>query len=240
MNRVIPLLAFSILLLVPVGAQNAFADIIELKNEADCLALGGTFFVLGIADVCVFLSLTVDSGDTLIIENIQVQVTDGLTNSGTIQLVGGSEEVSGSLVPGGNSGFIVNECGGTINAQGGDESNSGSISITPGRSLTNFGTINLIGDIGSFSGSLLISGTADNHGTINENPDSGPASGIVFVFNVGVFNDDLPSQCAIGGEIIPIETTSLILAGTQSFSWMIPVLLSGIGIGLFVVTRKSE
>jgi len=43
----------------------------------------------------------------------------------------------------------------------------------------------------------------------------------------------------IGGEIIPIETTSLILAGAQTFSWMIPVLLSGIGIGLFVVSRNS-
>ena len=48
------------------------------------------------------------------------------------------------------------------------------------------------------------------------------------------------SQQAVGGEIIPIETTSLILAGAQTFSWMIPVILSGIGIGLFVVSRKSE
>ena len=44
----------------------------------------------------------------------------------------------------------------------------------------------------------------------------------------------------IGGELIPIESTSLILAGAQSFSWMIPVVVSGIGIGLFVVSRKSE
>ena len=44
----------------------------------------------------------------------------------------------------------------------------------------------------------------------------------------------------VGGEIIPIEQTSLILAGAQTFSWMIPVILSGIGIGLFVVSRKSE
>jgi len=43
----------------------------------------------------------------------------------------------------------------------------------------------------------------------------------------------------VGGELIPIETTSLILAGAQTFSWMIPVVLSGIGIGLFVF-RKFE
>ncbi len=44
----------------------------------------------------------------------------------------------------------------------------------------------------------------------------------------------------VGGEIIPIEATSLILAGAQSFSWMIPVTLSILGIGLFVVSRKSK
>jgi len=49
-----------------------------------------------------------------------------------------------------------------------------------------------------------------------------------------------PPTTPVGGELIPIETTSLLLAGAQSFSWMIPVILSGIGIGLFVVTRKSE
>lgn len=44
----------------------------------------------------------------------------------------------------------------------------------------------------------------------------------------------------IGGEIIPIESTSLLLAGVQSFSWMLPVTLSVLGIGLFAVSRKSE
>ena len=43
----------------------------------------------------------------------------------------------------------------------------------------------------------------------------------------------------IGGELLPIETTSLLLASVQSFSWMIPVVLSAIGIGLFIF-RKSE
>ena len=46
--------------------------------------------------------------------------------------------------------------------------------------------------------------------------------------------------CLVGGEIIPIDATSLLLAGAQSFSWMIPVVLSVIGIGLFVVSRKSK
>jgi hypothetical protein len=45
--------------------------------------------------------------------------------------------------------------------------------------------------------------------------------------------------CYVGGESIPIDSASLILAGAQTFSWMIPVLLSGIGIGLLVASRKN-
>lgn len=45
--------------------------------------------------------------------------------------------------------------------------------------------------------------------------------------------------CYVGGEFIPIESTSLLLAGTQmTASWMIPILVSGIGIGL-VFLRKN-
>ena len=50
--------------------------------------------------------------------------------------------------------------------------------------------------------------------------------------------DSIPP--VVGGELIPIETTSLLLASAQSFSWMIPVVLSVLGIGLFVVSRKTE
>jgi len=50
----------------------------------------------------------------------------------------------------------------------------------------------------------------------------------------------LPAEDVVGGELIPIETTSLILASAQSFSWMIPVIVSALGIGLFVVSKKSE
>jgi len=44
----------------------------------------------------------------------------------------------------------------------------------------------------------------------------------------------------IGGTIIPIEATSFALAGIQTTaSWMIPVVVAGIGIG-FVVLRKNK
>ncbi|MGI0056936.1 MAG: hypothetical protein ACREAK_06125 [Nitrosarchaeum sp.] len=49
------------------------------------------------------------------------------------------------------------------------------------------------------------------------------------------------SSTVVGGELIPIDTTSLLLAGVQmTASWLIPVIVAGAGIGLFVVSRKSE
>jgi len=45
----------------------------------------------------------------------------------------------------------------------------------------------------------------------------------------------------IGGEIIPINTTALLLAGVQSISmWMIPVVIAGAGIGVFVTMRSRK
>jgi len=44
----------------------------------------------------------------------------------------------------------------------------------------------------------------------------------------------------VGGHGGPIDKTALMVTGAQlNASWMIPVLVSAIGIGLFVVTRKS-
>ena len=51
-----------------------------------------------------------------------------------------------------------------------------------------------------------------------------------------------PSAIVIGGEMIPIDTTALLLASVQSISmWMIPVVVAGIGIaiGVFVIKRRK-
>jgi hypothetical protein len=43
----------------------------------------------------------------------------------------------------------------------------------------------------------------------------------------------------VGGHGGPIDKTALMVTGAQlNASWMIPVLISAIGIGVFVVTRK--
>jgi len=47
-------------------------------------------------------------------------------------------------------------------------------------------------------------------------------------------------QIQIGGTNIPIDQTALLLAGVQSISmWMIPVVVAGIGIGIFVIKRRK-
>ena len=67
------------------------------------------------------------------------------------------------------------------------------------------------------------------------------SSGNVFVTgrdsnNAFKIAKDIP----IGGTLIPIDTTTLLLAGVQSISmWMIPVVVAGIGIGIFVIKRRK-
>jgi len=56
----------------------------------------------------------------------------------------------------------------------------------------------------------------------------------------GDIDADDASFCvqAIGGEIIPLDTTMVLVAGTQTTAaWMIPVIVSGIGIAV-VIARK--
>ncbi len=52
-------------------------------------------------------------------------------------------------------------------------------------------------------------------------------------------NPEVPACNPVGGVFLPIDTTTLLLAGAQSTSWMIPVVLSVVGIGLFVISRRS-
>ena len=54
------------------------------------------------------------------------------------------------------------------------------------------------------------------------------------------FLNDCIRNCrsAVGGEFIGIETTSVLVAGAQNTAaWMIPVIVSAIGIGI-VIARK--
>ncbi len=46
------------------------------------------------------------------------------------------------------------------------------------------------------------------------------------------------NACPVGGELIPLDTTMVLAAGTQyTAAWMIPAIVSAIGIGI-VIARK--
>ncbi len=252
MNKLIPLLAFSILLLAPVGAQNAFA-LIMIDFEG-----------LGLSE-----------GDPV----VSIPGVPEVTISGANLVVSGSPNFcfNGDSQPGGNpaGGFDDASTGDSICAS----TPQGTVTITfddPVEDLTfelldvEIGTAteiitsrvydaqvggNLLhtivitgGDPGTGDGesttvdfSSGFAGTDDiqrlEFELTSMSPPGALSPGVAadnLFFNLVVISE------VVGGEIIPIETTSLLLVGAQTFSWMIPVVLSVLGIGLFVASRKSE
>lgn len=73
--------------------------------------------------------------------------------------------------------------------------------------------------------------------TTEVDPDANELTAIVDSSSpFGLF---LPDNNPVGGELIPIEQTSIILAGTQmTASWLIPVIVSAIGIGIVFLRRQ--
>jgi len=67
-------------------------------------------------------------------------------------------------------------------------------------------------------------------------------SEIQAIFNAGIAGKckvlDTTPSVPVGGELIPLDSTALLLAGTySSAAWMIPVIVSGIGFAI-VIARK--
>jgi len=74
-------------------------------------------------------------------------------------------------------------------------------------------------------------------GVVGTEPISGDT--ITVLSQIGGSGNDCDGV-VVGGHGGPIDKTSLLVTGAQlNASWMIPLLISAIGIGLFVVTRKS-
>jgi len=85
---------------------------------------------------------------------------------------------------------------------------------------------------------LLASGSGVNPysgGTAFQN--SLPITGFDWGFATYFDEDFIPLP--IGGELLPINTTVLLLAGVQTnLGWIIPVAISAVGISAFLVKRK--
>ncbi len=188
MNKLIPFLAFSILLLVPVGAQNAFAgggSCIENPNPVE---------------------LTLAQGES---QTILKQISDCGFTMGDVSIFTGDASFFTNIP--------CNELGIDVSLQ------------------TNSISDNL------WQGDETITNTGGNPGTttceqlLNVFPVTGGADTNIQTIIVTT------STTLVGGEFLPIDSTALLLAGAQmTAAWLIPVLVAGAGIGLFVFSRKSE
>jgi len=122
-----------------------------------------------------------------------------------------------------------NECTGVLNLNG---ENEGDHVNGLGALFINHGTVNLnsIEQVGFNNDGIF-----QNSGIINP---------FVKFFNneaEGATFETVASPCGpVGGDFLKVDNTVLLLAGAQSTTWLIPVVLSVVGIGLFVVSRKSE
>jgi len=238
--------------------------------DGDCISNGSgggpwsdpnTWDCVGVSDVPASRKqVNILSGDTVTVDrDLNRTSGDASTFIGNVFVVGTLEvpspftfkadfmQITGTVENDGNMiiaeffnfNIFNNNCGSTLTIQqlittaGGERGPEGQ---NAGSSLTNFGTFelgilfgpnNLFENFSTFlnGGSLInviVSGQDQNFG------DSVPITTI-------------PSICSVvGGELLPIDSTALLLAGSQTFSWMIPVVLSVLGIGLFIASRKSE
>ena len=231
MNKLLPFLAFSILLLVPVGAQNAFAhgNIDQENPPPNDSLFCGIWDPLLAPNFHAAQEFTPTDNNLVAIEvelqQLQLVGIEPITVNIWSPNVGGNLEGSALInsadLPGVGNLDIVHV---DFAAQ---------IPLVPGNPY--FLELQVNGPdagLGDILWSLKDSDTYPGGTSIcgqNPTPD-----------NDFIFRTLSDSSQGIGGKIIPVESSSLLLAGAQSFSWMIPVLLSGIGIGLFVVSRKSE
>jgi len=200
LNKLIPLLIFSILLLVPTGTQSAFSDTMVIGPGA---------------------SVTVEDGSTMIIDSDDSPNT--LTNKGTLLVEdGGNVEIT-------KEGSFFNDCNADTFLDVGSTLQIGSfgallVTLTNHGSLLGPGQINFIADSIQVKNSDILTAVLN------------PAVTIMQIASICSTN----GGTVIGGVFLPIDVSALLLAGAQSFSWMLPVVLSVLGIGLFVASRKSE
>ncbi len=89
-------------------------------------------------------------------------------------------------------------------------------------------------------------------GSINETPSlmttgfsANSAHAIVGAFTIdpfGTLQNELllTATHPVGGMGLPIDTTALLLASAQSVSlWMLPIIASGIAVGVFIIKKRS-
>jgi len=201
MNKLIPLLAFSILMLVPVGAQNAFSDTMVIGPGAQ---------------------VVVETGSTLEIDSNDAPNT--LTNKGDLIVEDGGNVV---ITKEGN---FFNDCDATVSLDGNNAMQIGSLGALLA-SLTNHGSIFGPGEINFIANSIEVKNSDILTAILN------PAVAIMSIASIC----SVDGGTQIGGVLIPIDASALVLAGAQSeMIWILPaVLIVAVSIVL-IKSKRSE
>jgi len=89
----------------------------------------------------------------------------------------------------------------------------------------------------------IIDATGDGSGNALSEPFDVATDSSGNVFVTGRVSNNafkIAKDISVGGTLVPIDTTALLLAGVQSISmWMIPVVAAGVGISVFVIKRRK-
>ena len=225
-------IVFLVLLLIPFVAQQAFATIIDFDTFPDETVPDDLTHITNQYEVCgVSLFSTNDADGPLIGLSSSSSLPNLLAPTGLAFAFTGFIGIEfSSPVSGAVSIFGLDVRHGGLRLQAFDSANVlVDTSIIPVASVTRDETMTVTGnDIVRLAISQIVpqlGGFVDGY-AIDDLEFPGPPCEL--------------QMNVVGGEIIPIESTSLILAGAQSFSWMIPVVLSVLGIGLFVASRNKE
>jgi len=226
MQKLFPVLAFSVLLLSGTGLQLASGH-----GLVDQSTTGPGTGNLGLADTENYGQEFIPTVDNLVAveielrqvglisaEPITVRIRDGQGLFGTIL---GTTQTHLGLPGVGNNVLVHFDF-------------PAPVPLTPGNSHTFTLDLNNAADFSSIR--ITHDGSTNSYPAGITITNFGLNPNLDFIFATLFEQQTQP----VGGELIPIETTSLLLAGAQSFSWMIPVVLSVLGIGLFVVSRKSK
>jgi len=252
LNEWLPVIAFSVLLLVPVGFQNAYGIIIDNFDEGDVLISLGPDFEFSQVD---------ETGLTGVIGGSR---TAGMTHeSGTSSLLTINNnptlgQLSFNADSGGDARASLIYNADNSNELNLDLRNEDGIRVTIDELTTrvrieisfvqtgDLGGMNFMQAVLPTSGPFVIEALLEDFNSF-DSFDLSDVGGMSFSLSIsdaesGIIIESIETfrqnGQPVGGEIIPIDTTSLILAGAQSFSWMIPVVLSVLGIGLFVFRKR--